>query len=324
MSLADFFEENPRARPLLMLAFGAILILLIGVVIGVTRKRPTPLVSQMHTPEPLSSPLPSSSPLVPTGGDEHLGQPAMKPRAAWITEKDTPTRPKPGLDVAATGKLDQWTEVSHIKEEDNWDQVRTLDGQEVWVQSKNVIFTKPANLQQPSEAEQAVMAFYQAVARKDYAAAYAFLSPPWRAELDFNTFVDGYSRTVSLRTEIAKVVPINPTKIEVEVTMVAEEQGVEVPYRGSYMVEKVEDHWDMTYGNLNREKPVPRQLPNESATPQASDPNVTVSPALISTPSPLASPEETHPKSESQTPAPALSTPEPASSPQALPSGKPF
>ena len=48
-----------------------------------------------------------------------------------------------------------------------------------------------------------------------------------------------------------KVVPLSPTRIEVEVTMTADEQGLEIPYRGSYTVEKVDDHWDMTSGTLN-------------------------------------------------------------------------
>lgn len=321
--MGDWFEENPRARPLIMLALGAILVLLVGVVIGATRKKKDPLVSDLATPTTISTLAPSSTP-IPTGGPEQLGQPAVRLRAGWITEKDVATRISPGLNIPVQGKLQQWDEISWIREEENWDQVRCQDGKEVWIQSKYLVFTKPANLDKPTEAEQAVMAFYQAVARKDYAAAYSFLSGPWKSELDFKTFVEGYSRTVSLRTEISKVIPLSATRYQVEVTMVADEVGQDVPYVGSYVVEKVEDHWDMAEGSLARQAVTPRQLPNDSSTPTATDIPAETPMAPLVTPSPTV---EATPPAEGSLPSPTVppdAPPVPVEPPVPSPSGKPF
>ncbi len=322
MTLGDWFEENPKARPLLMLGLGAVLVLLIGVVIGATRKKKDPLVSELATPTVVSTLAPSASP-VPTGGPEQLGQPAVRLRAGWITEKDVPTRNSPGLNLPVQGKLQQWDEISWIREEENWDHVRCSDGKEVWIQSKYLVFTKPANLDKPTEAEQAVMAFYQAVARKDYAAAYSFLSGPWKAELDFKTFVEGYSRTVSLRTEISKVIPLSGTRVQVEVTMMADEVGQDVPYLGSYVVEKVEDHWDMAEGSLSRQAIVPRQLPSDSSDSGAPDiqaatpaPDSSVAPHEAS--SPVDGSNGSNPNSSDEP------TVAPVSVPSASPSGSSF
>lgn len=269
MTLGDWMEENPKARPLLMFGLFALVLLMVGVLLGLGKKKKDPLISEMPDVTTRTHTTVAS---VPTGGgDEKLGQPAQGRKVAFIRDKDAPGKLDRGLNVADARKFKQWEEVSWIQEEDGWDKVRGDDGQELWVESKHVVFTRPANLDKPSDAEVTIMDFYQAVARKDYGAAYNYLSPAWKTELSFNRFVEGYSKTLSLRTEITRVTQLAPDRYQVDVSMTADEVGKDVPYAGSYVIEKAEDHWDMTSGSLTRTSPPDRperQLPNIAASPQ--------------------------------------------------------
>ena len=281
MTLGDWLEENPRARPLLMFGLFAVVLLMVGLLLGISKKKKDKLVSEVTRPEVSQSSVPTGS------GEEHVGQPAQRPRIAWISEKDVPGRQQAGLNLPVVRKYPQWEEIRWVREEDNWDLVRGSDGRELWVQSRYVAFAKPANLDKPSDAELTVMAFYQAVARKDYAAAYNFLSPPWKSTLDFNQFVEGYSRTLNLRTELSRVVPLGADRFQVDVSMIADELGKDIPYAGSYVVEKADDHWDMTSGSLSRLAQAERDLPPEIHIPAGvPTPLLPVEPGAAVTPVP--------------------------------------
>jgi hypothetical protein len=237
--LQEWFNENPKARPLMMFALLGVFCLGIGIWSTAGSHKPVPRINR--TPDAPSTQVPTL-----TGGTPTL-VPSTK---GYISEKDTPVYDEPGLNRPVLRKLSQWEEVFWLQEVEKWDQLRLADGSQGWVQSKFVQFARPANLDKPNEAEVTVMAFYAAVVRKDYAAAYAYLAGPWKAELDFNRFVEGYSRTNSLSTEITEVIPIGDNRFQVDVKMTALEQGQEVPYMGSYLVEKVGGDWSLSSGSL--------------------------------------------------------------------------
>lgn len=269
--LRDWLDSNPNGRKVLIAAGVAGLLMMLGVLIALNQDRPTdeplPVVTVDasnlgENDPPLQDPgIEPDRPPPPPPGDG-----PRRPRTAWIREADVPAKAQPGLNLPAVKMLGQWEEVAHIQEDtdSHWDQVRLKDGQELWVQSKFVEFTKPANLDKPVPAELAVMAFYQAVARKDYAAGYSYLSSPWKAELSFDQFVDGYTRTLSLRTEIARVVELGEDRYQVDVSMIADELGRDVPYLGSYVVVKEGDQWDMASGRLLRQGPRDLTVPGPS------------------------------------------------------------
>jgi len=136
---------------------------------------------------------------------------------------------------------------------ENWDRVQDLKGQQFWVQKKIVTIIRPQNLSQPSVAEQKVMDFYTQVAHKEHSDAYVHLSPEWKKELSFERFVDGYSNTDSLRSEIVNVFELGQDRYQVDVAMEAIEEGNSVDYLGIYTVEKVGGKWYLTSGSLNRQ-----------------------------------------------------------------------
>ena len=235
----EWFNENPRARPLIMFALLGVFCLGIGIwSTAGTHKPVTPI---NRTPEEAATQIPTL-----------VGEtPGLRPATtAWISQSGTPLYPEPGLNLPVARKLTQWEEVSWLQERETWDQIRLGDGTVGWVQVKFVQFVKPADLNKPNDAEVTVMAFYAAVVRKDYAAAYAYLAGPWKAELDFNRFVEGYSRTNSLRTVITQVIPMGDGRFQVDVSMNAIEEGQQVPYMGSYLVEKIGDEWCLSSGSL--------------------------------------------------------------------------
>lgn len=239
--LQDWFQDNPRARPILMTALLFITCLVVGIW-STAGRRPHPVQAINRTPEPVGTPS------VPTMTGE---TPDMRPaRSAWVSEKETPVYSEPGLNQPVLKKLNRWEEVFHIEQQDNWDKVRLADSTIVWVQSKHLVFAKPADLDKPNDAEVTVMAFYAAVVRKDYAAAYSYLAGPWKAQLSFADFVEGYSRTTSLSTEIRQVIPMGDGRFQVDVAMKALEGAQQVPYTGSYLVEKIGDEWCLSAGSL--------------------------------------------------------------------------
>jgi len=258
--IRDWLDSNPSGRKVLIAGGVAMLLMMVGVVIAINGEKssgddpiPAVTVDQGVSDNP-------DGPGDTTGGDRPPppGDAPRRPRTVWINEANVPATAEPGLNMPAVKTLGLWEEVVHVQEDtdNHWDQVRLRDGQEVWVQSKFVEFAKPANLDRPGPAEVTVMAFYQAVARKDYAAGYAYLSAPWKAELSFDQFVDGYTRTLSLRTEIARVVQLGDDRYQVDVSMIADELGRDVPYLGSYVVVKEnDDQWDMASGRLLRQGP---------------------------------------------------------------------
>lgn len=238
----EWFNDNPRARPLLMFALLGVFCLGIGVWSTAGRPRP---IAPLNTPY-----IPPATPEAPTMVGE---TPTVRPaQYAWVSEQDTPFFKERGLNQEPVRKLPRWEEVAHLQESEGWDQVRLADGTIGWVQGKYVQFVKPADLNKPNDAELTVMAFYKAVEQKDYAAAYAYLGGAWKAELDFERFVQGYSLTHSLKTTIQQVVPIGDNRFQVNVMMDAVEMGQQVPYQGTYLVEKLGDDWCMSSGSLTR------------------------------------------------------------------------
>lgn len=235
----EWFNDNPKARPLMM--FALLSIFCLGIGIWSTAGSHKPVARINITPEAPATEVPTMTGETPTLRPSTTG---------WVSQKDTPLYGEKGLNQPVLRNLNQWEEVSWLQEQEQWDQVRLGDGSQGWVQSKFLQFAKPANLDKPNEAEVTVMAFYAAVVRKDYAAAYAYLAGPWKAELDFSRFVEGYSHTNSLRTEIAGVIPVGDNRFQVDVKMNASEQGQEVPYMGSYLVEKVGEEWTLSAGSL--------------------------------------------------------------------------
>jgi hypothetical protein len=191
----------------------------------------------------------------PSGGapsQEQPGESPQAPKLAWIRDSGTPARSEPALNQVAIRTLKQGEQVNWIREDDHWDQVRLADATEVWVQSRQITFTPPASAEKPSGAQVTVTAFYEAIARKDYAAAYSFLTSEWKAELDFDHFVRGYERTDSLQSEIVRSVPLSSDRTQVDVKVKAVELGAHVTYMGFYTVERRAAQWQMASGELSR------------------------------------------------------------------------
>lgn len=281
--LQEWFQDNPRARPILMTAL--LFIGCLGVGIWSTAGPHRPIKTINRTPEP------ASTPEVPTMTGE---KPDLRQaRSAWVSEVDTPVYAEPGLNQSVLKKLPRWDEVYHLEQQDNWDKVRLADSSIVWVQSKFLVFAKPADLNKPNAAEVTVMAFYEAVVRKDYAAAYSYLAAPWKAQLSFADFVEGYSRTNSLSTEIRQVIPMGDGRFQVDVAMKALEGTLAVPYTGSYLVEKIGDEWFLGAGSLtitggpradshlpNVRVPVV-ETPSAAGTPEIPSPEEDVNPEPV-------------------------------------------
>ncbi len=268
--LQEWFQDNPRARPILMTAMLFVGCLAVGIWSTAGSQRPVPAINR--------TPQPATTPDVPTmtGETPDLRQ----ARSAWVSQVETPVYNEPGLNQPILKKLNRWEEVYHLEQQDNWDKVRLGDSSIVWVQSKHLVFAKPADLNKPNAAEVTVMAFYEAVVRKDFAAAYSYLAGPWKAQLSFTDFVDGYSRTNSLSTEIRQVIPMGDGRFQVDVAMRASEGGQQVPYMGSYLVEKIGDEWFLGAGSLTI-------IGGPRADPRL--PNVRV--PLVETPSAVATPD---------------------------------
>ncbi len=179
-------------------------------------------------------------------------QPRMP--VVWVTEEDGKAYSQPGFNMPVLRDLEQWEELLIVEtSKENWDRVQDLKGQQFWVQKKIVTIIRPQNLSQPSVAEQKVMDFYTQVAHKEHSDAYVHLSPEWKKELSFERFVDGYSNTDSLRSEIVNVFELGQDRYQVDVAMEAIEEGNSVDYLGIYTVEKVGGKWYLTSGSLNRQ-----------------------------------------------------------------------
>lgn len=284
--IQEWFHEHPRARPLIMFAGLGFFCLIVGIWLTARPPATTPKVNR--TPDVASTEIPTL-----TGEETPLPQ---RPKVVWTAKADTDFYKEPALNQPVARKLPQWEEMAWIQEQDVWDQVRLQDGTEGWIQSRYLTFTRPANLSRPSDAEVTVMKFYQAVVRKDYAAAYAYLSGDWKSELDFQAFVLGYSRTNSLRTEITQVIPMGDNRFQIDVAMKADEMGQDVPYLGTYVVEKQGEDWYMASGSLTQQGgpriipspdiqvPVsePSEAPDESLPPAEEDPTPTPSLEAVS------------------------------------------
>lgn len=207
-------------------------------------------------PPPLPPPPPPPSNPEPNVTAEPPPE-TKKPRlrTAWVLEDGVKGRVKPGLNMEVVKTFKQGDEVFYVKDQLNWDLVEDQKGNSMWVQSNVLTFVRPANLNAPSVAERQVMDFYARVARKDYSEAYRHLSPEWKKELSYERFEEGYSRTLSLRSEVANVIELGPERFQVDIAQVADEDGADVDYLGSYTVERVDGRWMMTSGLLKRLRP---------------------------------------------------------------------
>ena len=294
-SLRAWLAENPRSRPLVLLGFVALLAgLFSGILLVHHRRHARAMIASSDSPSGSSTNSPSQDPPSLTAGqpaEEQIGESPSPPKVAWVREKGAPGRPQPGLDVTPTRNLVAGEEVSWIREDNQWDLIRVSDGTELWVQNKEISLVRQnAPTAKPSGAELVVQSFYQAVARHDYSEAYKYLSPEWKADLDFDHFVRGYDRAEHVRSEIARVVPLGGDRYQVDIKVLAEEFGTKVTYLGFYTVEKRGDAWQMASGELNRTvdaaEPSPDPLAPPSSSSTETDPAAAVpAPAATETPS---------------------------------------
>jgi hypothetical protein len=215
--------------------------------------------------------------------------------------------------VASTRNLAPGQEVSWIREDNKWDQIRLSDGTELWVQSKEISLARlsPSGAKKPSGAELAVQAFYQAVARHDYSEAYKYLAPEWKAELDFDHFVKGYDRAENLRSEIVRAVPLAADRYQVDIKVLSEEFGEKKTYIGFYTVEKKGEAWQMSSGELNLTAgSTPAPQPDAVPTPAEALPAQAEAVPLPSEPSPSPPSSKATPSSHELLPLPvATATP---------------
>lgn len=298
--LQDWLEEHPRARPLMMFVGLGVACLAVGVWLAANPKPSGPI-------NQTAIPVVEATEAVPT---LHGETPAARPSASeWAAEEGTPVYAEQGLNTPVLLKLAQWEEVTCLRTDDVWDQVRLADGREGWVESKRMAVVRPAN-DHPNPAEAAVMRFYQAVMHKDYVAAYESLASPWKSELSFAQFVEGYSRTVSLRTKISQVLPMGADRFQVDVTMKADEMGQLVDYVGTYVVEKEGEEWNLASGSLTPLGGVRTQASPAVRIPVIETPTIPtvddedIPDEITSTPDEPTPPSETPPEAESISPTP--------------------
>lgn len=264
------------------IVIAAALIVMIGGLYVVKKKRSDPLPDRLSTPGseiPINTmdsdvaPMPSGDlgdPIAPSSNDgppvnfdvpadpveskPSVAEAAERMPVVWVTETDGKAYSQPGFNMPIVRDLEQWEELLIVEtNKENWDRVQDLKGQQFWVQKKIVTIIRPQNLSQPSVAEKKVMDFFTQVAHKEHSDAYVHLSPEWKRELSFDAFVKGYSRTDSLRSEIVNVFELGTDRFQVDVAQEAIEDGNEVNYLGIYTVEKVDGKWYLTSGSLNRQ-----------------------------------------------------------------------
>ncbi len=212
-------------------------------------------------PDPL--PLPAMEQPVPSDDRHQMPFPSESQSSTesespkpvvWVTEENAMAYQQPGFNMPEVRKLERWEELQVVEStRENWDRVTDIEGNEFWVQKKVLTVIRPQNLSQPSIAEKKVMDFYTAVAHSKHSDAYMHLSPEWKRELSYDRFVDGYSRTDSLRSEIVNVFELAQDRYQVDVAMEAVEEGEPVDYLGIYTVERVDDAWFLTSGSLRRQ-----------------------------------------------------------------------
>ena len=217
--------------------------------------RNEPPISQpppISEPPPLTIDVPPSTP--PNNGSPSTAQQAPSNPTVWVTDEGAWAYEQPGFNMKKVRELKKWEELKIVEAtKENWDRVRDLEGNEFWIQKKLVTIILPQNLSQPSVAEKKVMDFYTSVAHGEHSNAYAHLSPEWKRELSFDKFVQGYSRTDSLRSEIVNVYDLGDKRYQVDVSMEAIEEGESVDYLGIYTVERVTGQWFLTSGALKRQ-----------------------------------------------------------------------
>lgn len=216
----------------------------------------TPLLGPSAKPSSLDKDPHPELPLEAPSADASAASPAVVPTnpIVWVSAAGVFGYQQPGLNMKRVRPLTKWEELQLVvSSKEGWDRVRDESGAEFWVEKKVVTVIRPQNLSRPSVAEEKVMSFYNNVAEGLFNEAYVQLSPDWKRELSFNDFVEGYARTDSLRTEITNVYELGEDRFQVDVSMLAVEEGEPVNYLGIYTVEKIGTVWYMTTGRLMRQ-----------------------------------------------------------------------
>lgn len=203
---------------------------------------------------PLELPLPPDNPPPANGVKTPAAVAADRQPVVWVSEEGASAHAEPGFNMPKVRELKKWEELKVVEAtSEAWDRMADENGNQFWVQKKVVTPIKPANLTQPSVAEEKVMAFYTQVESGAHNDAYNLLSPDWKRELSYDNFVDGYARTDSLRTEITNVFELGEDRYQVDVSMEAVEEGEPIDYLGIYTVEKVDGKWCLTTGSMKRQ-----------------------------------------------------------------------
>lgn len=216
----------------------------------------TPLLGPSAKPSNLDKDPQPEPHLESPSADIGAASPAAVPAnpIVWVSAAGVFGYQQPGLNMKKVRPLTKWEELQLVlSSKEGWDRVRDESGAEFWVEKKVVTVIRPQNLSRPSVAEEKVMSFYNNVAEGLFNEAYVQLSPDWKRELSFNDFVEGYARTDSLRTEITNVYELGEDRFQVDVSMLAVEEGDPVNYLGIYTVEKIGTVWYMTTGRLMRQ-----------------------------------------------------------------------
>ena len=100
-----------------------------------------------------------------------------------------------------------------------------------------------------SQARAAVTDFYAAIDRGSYNDAYDLLSPAWKRALDYEAFESGYRSTRAVRCKVDHTRQVGED-IEVDFSLVVDEQGQKKKVSGTYLLIHSSDGWKLDSGSM--------------------------------------------------------------------------
>lgn len=243
---------------------------------------------------PRPAPLPSSTPHddfaaphKPLVVERHSGTPSVDPLEPapaetsalvyWVAFDNTSLYAGQGLDKQVLQKLSLGTQVSLLKEEDDWTEVEVVGGQAGWVERKNILDHPPPGVSRNVQADAlpTLEAYFKALNGKDLGKAYDLLSFDFKRELAFSTFSQGYAGLEEVAMRVIRVQTISNDSRLFFVEELCLEKPKAKAYKGEYTVILERNQWRIAQAVLTEVDPktlAPFPAQAVSTKPAFSDP----------------------------------------------------
>ena len=227
----------------------------------VTASRRTP------TPDPLPDiPLAASPSAAPSGG-----------LAFWVYQDNSPLYAGAGLNQAVLQRLPCATQLTLLKEEDDWVQVQVLGGGSGWMKRSLVGDHPPPGAAgpRPGDALLSLQGYFQNLNRRDYAKAYDHLSFEFKRDLPYSRFAQGYANLDQAFMRVVRVQTLSKDSQLFYVEMLCEERPKAKSFQGEYIMVLEQNQWHIAQVTLKEVaaksfEPFPSQT--VPATPAFPDP----------------------------------------------------